>query len=384
MSQKPFSGRLIARPTSFCDSAYPMAQLELRNVTRRFGNFVAVDNVSLSIAAGEFFTLLGPSGCGKTTILRMIAGFDLPDEGQILLDGKDMAGTPAEKRPVHTVFQSYALFPHLTVAENIIFPLRMAHYAKSEIRHRLQLSLEQMRLLDKSDKYPHELSGGQKQRVALARALINRPRVLLLDESLAALDAKLREEVQVELINLQREVEITFVFVTHAQTEALALSHRIALMNQGRFEQVDEPSRLYGFPKNRFVADFIGHINQLEAQVLESTHGHMRLTVKGLGEIIAPPMKNAIAGLQGVFAIRPEQVRIGKHGELSDLKNHFSGTVQSLLYQGDVSVYRVRLQNGAMIEALLPNSAPGRAELFETGDEIRIAWRHDAGMFIHE
>ncbi|TAN73070.1 MAG: ABC transporter ATP-binding protein [Gallionella sp.] len=360
-----------------------MAQLEIRNVTRRFGDFVALDNVSLSIEAGEFFTLLGPSGCGKTTLLRMIAGFDLPDAGQILLDGKDLAGTPAEKRPIHTVFQSYALFPHLTVAENIAFPLRMSRCPPTEIRGRLREALEQVRLADKADAYPRELSGGEKQRVALARGLVNRPRLLLLDESLAALDAKLREEVQVELINLQREVGITFVFVTHAQAEALALSHRIAVMSRGKVEQVDEPSKLYGFPRNRFVADFIGHINMIDAQVTEHAHSHLRLAVSGLGEIIAPPLKGAAAGDRGGYAIRPEQVRIGVHGELDELKNHFSGVVHSLLYQGDVSVYRVMLANGAMIEALLPNSAPGRAELFEVGDAVKVGWRHDAGVFLH-
>ncbi len=361
-----------------------MARLELRNVTRRFGEFTAVDDVSLTIESGEFFTLLGPSGSGKTTILRMIAGFDLPDAGQILLDGQDLADTPAEKRPIHTVFQSYALFPHLTVAENISFPLRMARHRPEEIRQRLQGALEQVRLSGKADKYPHELSGGQQQRVALARALVNRPRLLLLDESLSALDAKLREEMQVELINLQRDVGITFVFVTHAQVEALALSHRIAVMNQGRVEQVDEPSRLYGYPRNRFVADFIGHISMMTALVEQVGRGHLHLRVEGLGEIVTPLQPGVAAGDKGVFAIRPEQVRIGVQVELAELKNHFAGTVHSLLYQGDVSVYRVRLDNGTMIEALLPNASPGRAELFKVGAEVRVGWRHDAGGFLHE
>jgi spermidine/putrescine transport system ATP-binding protein len=361
-----------------------MARLELRNITRRFGDFVAVDDVSLTIESGEFFTLLGPSGCGKTTILRMIAGFDIPDAGQILLDGQDLADIPAEKRPIHTVFQSYALFPHLTVAGNVAFPLKMAHRSREEIQSRVREALEQVRLAGKADAYPHELSGGEKQRVALARGLVNRPRLLLLDESLAALDAKLREEMQVELINLQREVGITFVFVTHAQVEALTLSHRIAVMNRGKVEQVDEPSRLYGFPRNRFVADFIGNINLIEAQVTESAHGHLRLAAAGLGDIVAPPLAGATVGDMGVYAIRPEQVRIGVHGELSELKNHFEGEVHSLLYQGDVSVYRVRLANGATIEALLPNSAPGRAELFEAGDKVKVGWRHDAGLFLHD
>ncbi len=361
-----------------------MAQLEIRNVTRRFGDFVAVNDVSLSIEAGEFFTLLGPSGCGKTTILRMIAGFDLPDAGQILLDGKDLADTPAEKRPIHTVFQSYALFPHMTVAQNIAFPLRMARRPATEIENMTREILEQVYLTDKASAYPHELSGGQKQRVALARGLVNRPRLLLLDEPLGALDAKLREEMQIDLINLQRDVGVTFVFVTHAQVEALALSHRIAVMDQGKVEQVDEPAKLYGLPKTRFVADFIGHINQLEAQVVESAHGHLRLAVDGLGEIIAPPLKDAAVGTKGVFAIRPEQVRIGVHGEMEELKNHFSGVVHNLLYRGEVSVYKVELANGAIIEALLPNSAPGRAELFKVGDAVKLGWRHDAGMFLRD
>ncbi|MDP4027999.1 MAG: ABC transporter ATP-binding protein [Gallionella sp.] len=359
-----------------------MALLEIKNVTRRFGDFTAVDNVSLNIEAGEFFTLLGPSGCGKTTILRMIAGFDLPDAGQILLDGNDLANTPAEKRPVHTVFQSYALFPHMTVAQNIAFPLRMARRPAADISNMTREILEQVHLADKADAYPHELSGGQKQRVALARGLVNRPRLLLLDEPLGALDAKLREEMQIDLINLQRDVGVTFVFVTHAQVEALA--HRIAVMDQGKVAQVDKPARLYGYPKTRFVADFIGHINQLEAQVVAPAHGHLHLAVAGLGEIIAPLPKDAAAGGNGVFAIRPEQVRIGVHGELDELKNHFSGVVHSLLYRGEVSVYKVELANGAVVEALLPNAAPGKAELFKVGDAVKLGWRHDAGMFLHE
>ncbi|MDD4928104.1 MAG: ABC transporter ATP-binding protein [Gallionella sp.] len=361
-----------------------MAQLEIRNVTRRFGDLLALDDVCLKIETGEFFTLLGPSGCGKTTLLRMIAGFDAPDSGQILLDGKDLADTPPEKRPVHTVFQSYALFPHMTVAENITFALRMGHFTQSEISARLHASIEQMRLTGKTCKYPHELSGGEKQRVALARSLIKRPGLLLLDESLAALDARLREEVQVELINLQSELGITFVFVTHAQTEALALSHRIAVMNQGRLEQVDEPSKLYGFPRNRFVAGFVGHINQLGAQVLESTPGRLRLSVPGMGDIVAPAQASSLTGQAGIFSIRPEQVRIGIHDELAGLKNHFSGKIQSVLYQGDVSVYRTKLADGVIIEALLPNSAPGRARLFEIDDTVKIGWRHDAGIFFHD
>jgi spermidine/putrescine transport system ATP-binding protein len=362
-----------------------MALLELKNVTRRFGDFVAVDNVSLGIEAGEFFTLLGPSGCGKTTILRMIAGFDLPDAGQILLDGRDFGDTPPEQRPVRTVFQNYALFPHMTVAQNISFPLKMARVPAPDAARMLREMLELVHLADKANAYPHELSGGQKQRVALARGLINRPRLLLLDEPLGALDAKLREEMQIELINLQREVDVTFVFVTHAQVEALALSHRIAVMRAGRVEQVDEPARLYSQPQNRFVADFIGHINQLTARVLQAEHGqHVRLDITGLGEALAPPRTGLAAGTTGTFAIRPEQVRIGTHEEVSELKNHFRGEVLHFLYRGDVTLYTVRLGNGTVMDALLPNAAPGRAKLFEVGDAVLVGWRHDAGVFLHD
>ena len=273
-----------------------MALLELCNLTRRFGGLIAVDDVSLSIESGEFVTLLGPSGCGKTTLLRMIAGFELPDAGRILLDGRDLADTPPEKRPLHTVFQSYALFPHMSVAENVAFPLKMSGKDPATVKARVREALDDVHLEDKAAAYPHELSGGQKQRVALARGLVNRPRLLLLDEPLAALDAKLREEMQHELIDLQREVGVTFVFVTHAQDEALALSHRIAVMNRGRVEQFDEPSKIYSLPQNRFVADFIGNTNMLDVEVIEAAMGHLRLAVAGLGEIVAPLREGVCSG----------------------------------------------------------------------------------------
>jgi spermidine/putrescine transport system ATP-binding protein len=358
--------------------------LEIRNVTRRFKALTAIDNVSLAIKAGEFFTLLGPSGCGKTTLLRMIAGFDAPDSGQILLDGNDLGGTPPEQRPIHTVFQSYALFPHMTVAQNVAFPLKMARRPGEELQARLKEALEQVHLDGLSGRYPDELSGGQKQRVALARALVNRPRLLLLDEPLGALDAKLREEMQIELIGLQRDLGITFVFVTHSQPEALALSHRIAVMREGRVEQTDEPSRLYGFPKNRFVADFIGNCNMLAATVLEANSHGLRLEVSGLGEVAAPPAEGAKTGAGGVLAVRPEQIRILGAGAAQDLKNHFVGRVHDLLYIGDVTTYVVALPNGTRLEALLPNSAPGHAMFFGIGDTVKVAWRHDAGVFLQE
>ncbi|MGE5143337.1 MAG: ABC transporter ATP-binding protein, partial [Acidobacteriota bacterium] len=233
-----------------------MALLEIQNVTRRFGDFTAVDDVGIGIEAGEFFTLLGPSGCGKTTLLRTIAGFETPDGGRILLNGEDLAGRPPERRPMRMVFQSYALFPHMTGEGNVAFPLQMAKTPAREISAKVAAALEDVRLQGFGKRYPHELSGGQKQRVAIGRALVTHPAVLLLDEPLAALDAKLREEMQIELINLQKEVGITFVYVTHDQTEALAMSNRIAVMRNGHVEQIGHPREVYEAPRTRFVADF--------------------------------------------------------------------------------------------------------------------------------
>lgn len=361
-----------------------MALLELQNITKRFGHLEAAKNISLNIEAGEFFTLLGPSGCGKTTILRMIAGFDAPDAGALFLDGQPLAGIPPENRPVHTVFQSYALFPHLTVSGNIAFPLEMVGTSRSEIHRRVNESLALVNLEDKGRAYPHELSGGQKQRVALARALVNQPRLLLLDESLGALDAKLREHMREELIALQRKVGITFVFVTHDQQEALALSHRIAVMNKGQIEQLDVPEVIYSAPRNRFVADFIGNINLIDAKVLHANGYGLRLVADGLGEISAPSRPGAIAGSQGALAIRPEHLRVVHHDTQPSLKNHFIGTVREYIYLGDVTVYKVKLDNGMTLEALTTNSAPGKAHFHEIGDRVGVEWRHDAGVYLHD
>jgi spermidine/putrescine transport system ATP-binding protein len=361
-----------------------MALLEIRNVTRRFGDFTAVDDVSLDIEAGEFFTLLGPSGCGKTTLLRMIAGFDAPDAGRISLDGRDMSGIPPENRNIHTVFQSYALFPHMSVNDNIAFPLRMAKATQQEIGTRVEEALEDVRLTGMGNRYPNELSGGQKQRVAVARALINRPKLLLLDEPLAALDAKLKESVQLELIGLQREIGVTFVYVTHDQSEALALAHRIAVMNHGRVEQVDEPSKIYGFPRNRFVADFIGQCNLLDAEVKAANGLRMTLSLAGIGDVTAINPDGDAVGTKGVLALRPEKVSIARELAADPGLNRFAGAVHDFLYLGDVTVYIVELPGGSRVEALLPNSAAGRARFFEPGDQVQVGWRHDAGHFLND
>ena len=360
-----------------------MALLEIENVTRRFGDFVAVDGVSLAVEAGEFFTLLGPSGCGKTTLLRMIAGFDLPNAGRILLSGEDLADKPPEARPVRTVFQSYALFPHMTVQGNVAFPLKMAKTPAAEAATKIAEALADVRLTGFNNRFPNELSGGQRQRVAIARALVTHPTVLLLDEPLAALDAKLREEMQIELINMQKEVGITFVYVTHDQTEALALSHRIAVMNHGKVEQVDAPDRLYGFPKTRFVADFIGTCNLLLGPVAPGANGMVTINVADLGPVkVATTATSSRA--DGAIALRPEKVRLAPPGATTAADNRFAGTVASLLYQGDVTVYRVRGDQGHEIEALLANSASGLARFFEAGDRVEMSWPADAGHFIAE
>ena len=361
-----------------------MALLEIQNVTRRFGDFTAVDQVSIGIEAGEFFTLLGPSGCGKTTLLRTIAGFEVPDGGRILLNGEDLAEHPPERRPMRMVFQSYALFPHMTVEGNVAFPLQMANAARGEIPGKVREALQDVRLTGFGKRYPHELSGGQKQRVAIARALVTHPSVLLLDEPLAALDAKLRVEMQIELIDLQKEVGITFVYVTHDQTEALALSHRIAVMNKGRVEQLDEPSKIYGFPRTRFVADFIGHCNLFSGPVKESKAGLVTLEVAGLGPVRVAADANIAAGSAGSVALRPEKTRIETSATEGTPDNHYRGKVAELLYMGDVTVYKVATPGGMRVEALLANSQSGRAKFFEVGDAVEVSWPVDAGHFISE
>ena len=362
-----------------------MAQLEIRNATRRYGSLAAVDGVSMGVEAGEFFTLLGPSGCGKTTLLRLIAGFESPDVGSILLDGQDLADVPPERRPIHTVFQSYALFPHMTVAQNVAFGLRMAGKRGVELQRLVAQALDGVRLADRAEHYPHQLSGGQRQRVALARALVNRPRVLLLDEPLAALDAKLREDIQLELIKLQRDAGIAFIYVTHAQQEALAMSHRIAVMRAGRIEQIAGPTELYGRPVNRFVADFIGNANLLDCTVASASSGQLSLRVQGLGEVAATGNEHVTAGARGCLALRPEHLHLSEPPAattVTHLKNHFAGRVRGQLYAGDVTTYQIEMREGAVLQALLPNATPGPVRRFEPGDEVWIEWRHDAGVFL--
>jgi spermidine/putrescine transport system ATP-binding protein len=272
----------------------------------------------------------------------------------------------------------------MTVEGNVAFPLKMAKTPAAEIGAKVAAALEDVRLQGFGKRYPHELSGGQRQRVALGRALVTHPSVLLLDEPLAALDAKLREEMQIELINLQKEVGITFVYVTHDQTEALALSHRIAVMNKGRVEQIDEPSKIYGFPRTRFVADFIGHCNLFSGPLRGNANGIVTIDVEGLGPVRVSTDSGLVAGRAGSIAVRPEKIRIEATAPEGAPDNHYRGTVKELLYMGDVTVYKVATPGGAHVEALRANSQSGRTKFFEAGDAVEVSWAVDAGHFIEE
>lgn len=328
------------------------AAIELRETSRAFGSVVALDRVSLSIASGEFFALLGPSGSGKTTCLRLIAGFDHPDQGRILLDGEDVTDVPPYERNVNTVFQDYALFPHMDVAENVAYGLRVRGVAASVRRKRAVEMLGLVQLDDFADRRPNQLSGGQKQRVALARALINQPRVLLLDEPLGALDLKLREEMQAELKGLQQRLGITFVFVTHDQGEALSMADRVAVFSRGRIEQLDTPRGLYARPRTAFVASFVGSANVVTGELAE------RLT-----------------GRRTPFAIRPELIEIRPSGAtLPEGLLGAEGTLEDVLYHGASSRCHVRVDAATVLAVARAESAAA-APLPPQGTRVRLAWR---------
>lgn len=311
--------------------------IKARGLVRRFGDYTALDHVDLSIRRGEFFSLLGPSGCGKTTLLRIIAGLDLADEGTLSIGGQDVRNIPAHKRPVNTVFQSYALFPHLRVAENVAFGLRMKKVPEAQIRERVDKALELVQITQFADRKPVQLSGGQKQRVALARALINEPEVLLLDEPLGALDLKLRKELQVELLALQRRLGITFVFVTHDQEEALVMSDRIAVMRAGRIEQLGEAEALYENPRTRFVGQFLGSCNLLDGRVVAVRDGEF-VVATAHGELRATRRPGTRVPEGAVtLAIRPEKIKL--HSGTSEGENRVPVRVQELIYSGSQSQY---------------------------------------------
>src|SRR5436853_4086578 len=326
--------------------------VELRSVTKRFGDFVAVNDLSLELERGEFFTLLGPSGCGKTTTLRMIAGFERPTEGEVRIEDEDVAQLPPHKRPTNTVFQSYALFPHLSVEANVAFGLKRKKIAKDEIAERVKAELERVGLAAEANRRPSQLSGGMQQRVALARALVNLPKVLLLDEPLGALDLKLRKELQVELKRIQRDVGITFVYVTHDQEEALTMSDRIAVMNRGRVEQVAAPEEVYDRPATTFVAGFIGVSNLMPATVMGGQE--VRLDQ---GQTIHTPTDGFSPGERCHAVVRPEKLRVelGEDGHAAN-QARVEGVVASSLYLGTATQIAVDLGEGTRMTVLVPNA----------------------------
>ena len=322
-------------------------------VTKRFSGVTAVDRLSLEICEGEFFALLGPSGCGKTTLLRMLAGFEAPDEGRLLLDGEDISGVPPYRRPVNMMFQNYALFPHLTVAHNIAFGLKQESLSKTDVAQRVSEALALTRLDGLQHRKPHQLSGGQRQRVALARCLVKRPRVLLLDEPLAALDRRLREDTRFELVDLQSRLGLTFVIVTHDQEEAMSVADRIGVMNQGQLEQVATPPEIYEQPNSRWVAQFVGDMNLLEGKVT-SADGGVVLVDSAAGRWRVKQTVETRPGETVFVGIRPEKLRIS-HEPPSAEENRIAGQVGEIGYLGDMSVYQVRADNGLLLKASTAN-----------------------------
>jgi putrescine transport system ATP-binding protein len=356
--------------------AQPYVQIE--NITKKFGDFIAVDNVSLKIYKGEIFCLLGGSGSGKSTLLRMLAGFEQPSAGNIFLDGQDMAGIPPYQRPVNMMFQSYALFPHMTVEKNIAFGLEQEHLSRGEIASRVEEILDLVRLGEYAGRKPHQLSGGQRQRVALARALVKRPKLLLLDEPLGALDKKLREYTQFELINIQEKLGVTFVVVTHDQEEAMTLASRIGVMNRGEIVQIGTPTEIYEFPGSRFVADFIGSINMFEGQLVEDLPDHVRIQSDELGGIIY--VDHGISAAPGATVwtgVRPEKIEISRTPKQGTVENCARGVVKEIAYMGDVSVYLVKIDSGKMVRVTMPN-------IERLSDDERILWDETVYLSWHE
>jgi spermidine/putrescine transport system ATP-binding protein len=376
-------GRTLAEPATPADTLHlreAAADVRLIDLRKQFGEVTAVDGVSLDIRAGEFFSLLGPSGCGKTTTLRMIGGFDLPTSGRIELGGLDITGAPPEKRPVNMVFQSYALFPHLSVFENIAFGLRRRKTPQAEIDRRVGAVLELVRLTGYGRRKPDQMSGGQQQRVALARALVNRPQVLLLDEPLGALDLKLRRQLQVELKRVQLEVGITFVYVTHDQEEALALSDRIAVMDHGRVEQLGTPEELYDAPRTLFVAGFIGTSNLLPGTV-ESVVTDAAVVRLASGDVCPARAGDARPGDSVDVAIRPESIGLAAADATPDADGNVPtllGTILQSAYLGVSVSHQVGTSGGLVLTVVAPRSH----ERFGIGDRVQLRWRAADAMLL--
>jgi spermidine/putrescine ABC transporter ATP-binding subunit len=355
-------------------------QLELINVSKLFGDVRAVDNVSLSIEHGEFLTLLGPSGSGKTTSLNMIAGFEIPDHGEILLENDDITTVAPNDRGIGMVFQNYALFPHMTVADNIAFPLKMRRTPGHKIQQALKEALELVKLPQFEGRYPHQLSGGQQQRIALARAIVFKPKILLMDEPLGALDKKLRDHMRLEIKHLQESLDITVIYVTHDQEEALTMSDRIAIMNEGKIIQLDTPVALYESPANLFVADFIGESNFLKGQIAE-TNGERTAVVTEEGlKVWVATFNQANPGDEVSVAIRPEKIEILSEDAVDsdDIVNRFTGKIEEIIYVGEARIYRVSLAAGVIVDIKV-QSGPS-VQNYKIGGDINIGWRTRHGL----
>src|SRR6202167_256156 len=381
--------RVAASPKSIADRPWldPDAkpQIVIESVNKTFGAFTAVDSVNLKIYKGEMFALVGASGCGKTTLLRMLAGFASPSAGRILIEDVDMTKVPPHERPVNMMFQSYALFPHMTVEDNVGYGLRRMSLEKAVGTKRVKEALDMVQLGAMAKRKPHQLSGGQRQRVALARALIRRPKVLLLDEPLSALDKKLREQTQFELMNIQYQVGITFVFVTHDQDEAMALSTRIAVMNRGQVVQVGTPSEIYEFPQTRFVADFIGTTNLFEGTVSGAEPGHLIVRSAEAGcDLIVDELGRFSSGQRVWVSLRPEKIRLSKQPASSEPTNQIKGIVWELGYLGNRSTYRIKTETGKMVTVFAQNDRRTSEWSIDWSDEVYLSWTANCAVVLQQ
>jgi len=358
-------------------------QIVIEGVNKTFGGFTAVDNVSLNIYQGEIFALVGASGCGKTTLLRMLAGFERQSSGRIAIDGVEMSGVPPHERPVNMMFQSYALFPHMSVEANVGYGVRRLPISLAEREQRIAQALEMVQLGHLAKRKPHQLSGGQRQRVALARALIRRPKVLLLDEPLSALDKKLREKTQFELMDLQYRVGITFIVVTHDQDEAMALATRIAVMDRGKVLQVGTPSQIYEFPGTRFVADFVGTTNLFEGTVTESAPGTVTVSCAETAcDLVIDDLGRFTAGQRVWVALRPEKIRLSKQPPEGGRGNLLRGVVWELGYLGNRSTYRIRMASGKLVTVQAQNERRTSEWSIDWSDEVYMSWQADAAVVL--
>ena len=357
--------------------------IQFKNVTKRFGDFVAIDNQSFDIYAQEFFALLGPSGCGKTTMMRMLAGFETPTEGTILLGGQDIAPIPPNKRAVNMMFQSYALFPHLSIWENIAFGLKRDNMPKDQIDARVAEMLKLTRLEQFAKRKPHQCSGGQRQRVALARSLAKAPKLLLLDEPLGALDAKLRQDTQFELMDIQEKTGTTFVIVTHDQEEAMTVASRVAVMDHGRIIQADTPANIYEMPNSVYVADFIGDVTIISGAAMPEDGGYAITFAEGQPALHAKSDLALDKGQTGHIAIRPEKVAITAE-EPADASNKVKGKILDIAYLGNLSTYHVELPNGQIIKSQTANTRRLSRRSFTWEDEVWLSWTDTAGVLLKD